>query len=289
MIELIFNPIAGHGRSLRALNLVKQELDLRQIDHHTSETDAPGHATELTRMAIERGATAVAVLGGDGLLSEVCAALNGSDVALFFVPCGTGNDFIKTMRLPGDPLKALRLQLDSPRRRIDCGMVNDHTFLNIAGVGFDIEVLQQTERFKARLNGIWPYLCGLFVGLKNYVPLEAEVTLDGVSEHGKYTLISVANGRCFGGGMRVAPLADPADGAFDVMLVDMLPKWKFYCAVPLFLFGLHIKFAFTRRVLAKDVVIRMDKPFIVEADGELKQVEHARFALQAKGISVSCP
>lgn len=289
MIELILNPIAGHGRSRRTLQDVEQELRGRGVDFHVSETNAKGHATQLARMAIERGAAGIAVLGGDGLVSEVTRVLMDSNVPLYFVPCGTGNDFIKTLKLPNDPIRALRLQLDRPSRKIDCGTVNGFGFLNVAGTGFDIEVLLQTERFKNTWKGIFAYLLGLLSGLKNYRPFAAEISLDGVTEHRGYTIISVSNGRYIGGGMKVAPLADPSDGVFDVMLVEALPKWKFYLLVPLFPFGLHSRLRCTRRVLAKDVLIKTDQPLTVQADGELKQLERAHFVCHERRITIHCP
>ncbi len=285
MIELIVNPIAGNGRSKETRERVQRELDARGIPHHLSETTAPGHATALTKAAIDGGCAAVAVLGGDGLLSEVCAALRGTGVKLVFVPCGTGNDFAKTLRLPKDPVQALLFQLDNPGRLIDCGMVNEHTFLNVAGTGFDIEVLLQTER---RKGGSFPYLVGLITGLKHFKTFEAEITIDGVPERGRYTIVSVANGQYMGGGMHVAPLADPADGLFDVMLIEALPKWKFYLLVPFFPPGLHRHLRCTRRVQAREVLVRSGNGFMVQIDGELKRVQEARFALQPGAIQVGC-
>ena len=289
MIELIINPIAGNGRAQRVAALVQQELTRRNIPHHLSNTKTAGHATALAREAIANGADSIAVLGGDGLLSEVSQAMCGTDVKLLFIPCGTGNDFIKSLGLPKSPIAALRLQLDSPSRRIDCGLINRTPFTNVAGTGMDIDVLVQTEKYKHVMSGIVPYTLGLIKALWGFQPFEAEVTLDGKVERRKYTLISVANGRYFGGGMRVAPMADVSDGAFDVILIDALPKWKIYMLVSLFPPGLHTKLRVTRRVVCKDVVIKRDRSFTVEVDGELSVVEQAHFQIKPNGLLVCCP
>lgn len=289
MMELIVNPIAGHGRSLQVLADTERELISQGVPYHISKTNGVGHATKLAAKAVSEGADSIAVLGGDGLLSEVCEAIYGKPVTLYFIPCGTGNDFVKTLKLPKDPVKALRLQLSSEKRKIDCGAVNEYFFLNVAGLGFDIEVLTQTELFKRRSTGIRPYLNGLITGLHLFKPIAAKVSLDGIEEAGEYTIISVANGRFFGGGMPVAPLADPQDGLFDVMLVEALPKWKFYLMVPVFLFGQHLNFKFVRRVLAEKVHIQSGDGFLIEADGELKEVKEALFVCHPKSITIACP
>lgn len=289
MIELILNPSASHGRSKLALAQVVPELTARGIPYHVSETTSPGHATQLAADAIARGVSGIAVLGGDGMLSEVCQAMRGTDVTLYFVPCGTGNDFIRVLNLPKDPLAALKLQLDSPKRRIDCGTMNEYTFLNVGGSGFDIEVLEQTERFKHKMRGLIPYLLGLLVGLKNFRPFDAEITLDGVKQHRSFTIVSIANGQYIGGGMRVAPKAICDDGMFDVMLVDALRKWQFYLYVPLFIPGLHTRLSIVRRVRAKEVTIKSTDAFTVQLDGELRPVTKACFKCHPGSIQIACP
>ena len=289
MIELILNPVAGNGRAQRALEAVVRELSARKLEWHVSKTASSGHATALTREAIERGAGSIAVLGGDGLLSEVSVAVANTGVRLLFVPCGTGNDFIKSLQLPKDPAKALRLQLDAPERRIDCGALNGVPFMNVAGAGFDTDVLVETERHKKTVLGITPYLIGLIKAISGFKPLEAEVTLDGVTEHRRYTVVSVANGRYFGGGMKVAPMARVDDGAFDVMLIDAMPRWKLLVLAPMFLGGWHTRLAATRRVVAKDVVIKCRRPFMVNVDGELSEVACAHFQIRPGELTISCP
>lgn len=77
----------------------------------------------------------------------------GSELALLFACCGTGNDFIKAVHLPKDPVEALRLQLHTPLSRIDLGRMNEMYFLNVSGTGFDVEVLRQAEKYKQRYQG----------------------------------------------------------------------------------------------------------------------------------------
>ncbi len=289
MIELIVNPVAGNGRAQRVLSLVTRELTARGLPHHTSETTAPGHATELARDAIARGADSVVVLGGDGLLSEVCAAVADTQVRLIFVPCGTGNDFIKSLGLPKNPLRALRLQLDSAARQIDCGALNGTPFINVAGVGLDTDVLVHAEQFKALPFGLLPYLIGVIKALRKFRPFEAEISIDGVTEHRRYTIVSIANGRFIGGGMKAAPMADLSDGLLDVMLVDAMPKWQLWLLVPLFLPGWHTRLPVVRRVVAKDVTIKCRHPFAVEVDGDLSQIDTAHFQVKPESITISCP
>jgi diacylglycerol kinase family enzyme len=89
------------------------------------ETRAPGHATELTRKALKRGAKTVIAVGGDGTINEV---VNGffedeqpipTDATLAAIPHGTGSDFSRTLKLPLDGRLAARIIQDGEKRLID--------------------------------------------------------------------------------------------------------------------------------------------------------------------------
>ena len=104
MLTLVVNPIAGNGLAQRTHERVRALLESRGIEYRSFVTQAPGDAEALCRDFVREGAEAVAVLGGDGTLNEVVNGLALSDVTCLLVPCGTGNDFAKAMRLPKEPL-----------------------------------------------------------------------------------------------------------------------------------------------------------------------------------------
>ena len=171
MLTLVVNPIAGNGLAQRTHERVRALLESSGIEYRSFVTQAPGDAEALCRNLARDGAEAVAVLGGDGTLNEVVNGLALSDVTCLLVPCGTGNDFAKAMRLPKEPLAALEAQLSAPLGRIDLGRMNDRVFANVSGIGFDVEVLRQTVRFKRLGRGILPYLCGVIAALFRFSPL----------------------------------------------------------------------------------------------------------------------
>src|SRR5215831_11956299 len=89
------------------------------------ETRAPGHATELAREAIKRGAKTVIAVGGDGTINEV---VNGffereqpipTDATLAIIPHGTGSDFKRTLQLPDEGKLAASIIQDTNKRLID--------------------------------------------------------------------------------------------------------------------------------------------------------------------------
>jgi len=289
LVHLIVNPAAGNGRTLKVRGLVEAELNRRELPFRAVLTERPGHATELARaIAAGEGELRVVVVGGDGTFNEVANGLAGSRALIYFVSCGTGNDFVKSLNLPRDPIEALRAQLESEPRAIDVGRVNDRIFLNISGTGFDIEVLRQTLHFRARFRGLTAYLLGLFAALHRFRPIEAKITVAGQVFTRRLTLFEVANGRYFGGGMLVAPNADPSDGLFDVVYVDAVTRPAILKLLPSFVTGKFISLPITHSLRAEEVVIE-SPGMTINLDGELQQVDRARFTLLPGALRISCP
>lgn len=288
MLYVIINPQAGKGHPLALEEQIQAELRARGLEYSLRETVRPGQASELAREAAQAGADVVAC-GGDGTLSEVLAGLAGSASTLYIVPCGTGNDFVKAFYgLSREPMEALRQQLDGTPVQVDCGQVNERAFLNVAGVGFDVEVLSRLERFRDRGKGLKPYLYAVGDALRHFRPLECEVTLDGQTSRRRLTLLSIANGQYIGGGMKVARDARLDDGLFDVILIRSLPRAIMALLFPTFLNGSFVRLPVCQRVQCREVCLRA-QGLTVNVDGELRRMDEARFVLRPRALSMRRP
>lgn len=290
MYAVIVNPTAGSGRAAAVCEQVERILSGRGIAHRIYPTDTPGHASELAASCAKSGCAAIVAVGGDGTFSEVAAGLTEHAVPLFFVPCGTGNDFARMLNLPADPAAALTAQLDGTDTFLDMGTVNGKGFLNVAGTGFDVEVLREAARYKHVGKGLVPYLLGLIAALKKFRSFKAELTLDtGEVLDESFTIISFANGRFFGGGMKVAPGADIRDGLMDVMIVRGLPKFIVPFLLPLFIGGWHASLRCVCRV-RRCREVRLHCPGMTfNIDGELSQVDTACVRLLPSHLPVRLP
>lgn len=290
MFAIIVNPTAGGGRASAVCKRVCELLASRAIPYRVEETVSPEHATVLARSAAASGADAIVAVGGDGTLSEIAAGLSAKAVPLYIVPCGTGNDFVRVLKLPSDPIEALTAQLDGTESRIDMAMVNGKGFLNVAGSGFDVDVLREVIRYKHVGKGLLPYLLGLLSALKKFHSFRAELTLDtGEVLNEAFTIISIANGKFFGGGMKVAPLADLQDGLLDVMIIRGLPKFAVPFLLPLFITGLHAKLPFICRVRKCRQVKLVCPGMTFNADGELSDIDEADIRILPGHLPVRLP
>ena len=284
----ILNPAAGNGYAKKVMTRISGMLDEMKLDYRVFETNGPGNATEIARQLVERDeiSTVIAV-GGDGTASEVAAGLAGTGKAMGIIPAGTGNDFIKTVRIPKDPEDAMRFLLDRPARAVDTGTMNESFFLNVCGTGFDVTVLECAEEKKKKHRGLLPYFLGLLKAIRVYAPSELEISFGKQNIKDNFLICSVANGKIIGGGIPICPEADPRDGLLDLMMIRNVPRWK----IPFYLPGLMrsrvTKFEITTHVRTGAITIR-GKGLKFNIDGEIRRLEEGRFVIRPKSLMLIC-
>ena len=268
MRMLIVNPIAGCGYALKVMEQVQSVLTARNLPFRVMRTEYPGYAAKLAREAVEMGCEAVYVIGGDGTFSEAARGLAGSGIPIGLIPAGTGNDFVKTLGTPKEPMAALDFILSHEPRPCDAIDLNGQLFLNVAGAGFDVTVLENVADFGGKIRGLLPYLVGLIRAIWKHQPLQLTYTVDGKTQTKEALLCIAANGKWIGGGIPICPDAVPNDGEIDFMVVGQQPRWK----VPYYLVRMMMKqilnFPFTEHVLCDKVTVS-SPGMHVEVDGEI--------------------
>ena len=290
LLWVIANPESGAGRGARVLPALEAELDQRRLRYALHRTDAPGHAKELAARAVGHASRVLAV-GGDGTVHEVANGLLRRSLdrpetgvpPLAVLPVGTGNDFFRMVSAPPDPAGAARAAADGTPRRFDVGEVRweggARFFVNLVGVGIDVEVLRRRAGF-ARLPGLIQYLAALASALAAYRPLPLAVALSsdsGVtwSRDGAILLSAVTVGPSVGGGMIIAPEAVPDDGRLDLFHARRLGPLQVLRYLPGILRGTGVPEGDIR--LVQGTEIRMERTdggdLAFELDGELAEIE----------------
>jgi YegS/Rv2252/BmrU family lipid kinase len=219
--RFIFNPCSGNNRRHpRLVSAIRAFIVREQLDADLVFTTRPGHATELTRHALDHGCERVVAVGGDGTMNEVAQALIGAPAALAILPCGSGNGLARHLGLPTRPQRALDLLADTSARTvaIDTGAANGHPFFNVMGLGFDAEISRRFNRLTRRSLAAYAH-----TGLAAFFRHRHErVTVSACN--GKRTtfdafIVAVANSDQYGNNARVAPGARVDDGQLDLVAV----------------------------------------------------------------------
>src|SRR5262249_37910051 len=114
-------------------------------------------------------------------------------------------------------------------------------FGNIASFGMGGVVDRIVNEGPKWLGGKTAVLLGSARASLSYKNVQGRVTVDGeLMYEGPVFNVAVANGRAFGGGMFVAPEADPHDGLFDVVVLGDLSRFE-TTTLPRYIYnGTHI-------------------------------------------------
>jgi YegS/Rv2252/BmrU family lipid kinase len=286
-LALLVNPASAHGRTLKLLPQLEQELDARRIPFRVERTRGLEDGVERGLRAAEADEIPV-VVSGDGLVGAIGGALAGSEVPLGIVPGGRGNDLARVLGIPSDPAAAVAAIVAGQTRRIDVGEVNGKRFLGIVSVGFDSEANRLANETKW-LRGNLVYVYAGVRTLLSWKP--ARFTLAVGEERRRISgySVSVANSKAFGGGMFVAPDADLADGEFDVVTVGEVGKLRFLSNLPKVFKGTHVEEDEVRVFRASRLELNASRPFPVYADGEHLTDLPAKLRVLPRALSVIVP
>jgi YegS/Rv2252/BmrU family lipid kinase len=265
-LTLLVNPASAHGRTLKLLPRIEQELDERRMPFRVERTRGLEDGVARALRAVEADEVPV-VISGDGLVGAIGGAVAGMDTPLGIVPGGRGNDLARVLGIPDDPAGAVAVLAAGESRRIDVGEANGERFLGIVSVGFDSECNRLANEVKIiRSNLVYVY--SLFRTLLAWKP--ARFTIRSASERIRLSgySISVANNSTFGGGMRIAPEAQLDDGLLDIITIGEVGKLRFVANLRKVFKGTHIDDEQVRMFHASRVEITASRPFPVYADGE---------------------
>lgn len=206
-------------------------------------------------------------MSGDGLIGQVGGAVAEAGGILGVLPGGRGNDFARGLGIPAEIDAAADVIAAGNLREIDVGEVNGRRFLCIASCGFDSDANRIANEAK-RVRGQAVYLYAALRALWEWKPARFTVTLDGEAEEFSGYSVAAANGPAYGGGMFIAPDADPADGLLDVVWTGSVSKLRFLANLPKVFKGAHVDNPEVTVRRASEVLIEADRPFAVYADGD---------------------
>lgn len=275
LYTLVVNVNSGGGRSGRELPGVARELRRGlptaevQVVTSVSWTDAE----KLTRSAAAsaREGDAVIVMGGDGMAHLGLNACANTQATLGIIPAGTGNDFARGIGLPKGMPQAIQAICNGVTRRVDLAHLSNEAYPSryvgaVVSTGYDARVNRATNDISLRFGSL-SYGWVALRELVHFSPLQYRMRIDGVKRIQEAMIVAVCNTGMFGGGMRIAPNADPADGQLDVTIVDPVSRTTLLRLLPQMYSGKFAKHPAVHQFRAHEVEIA-GKDLFCMGDGE---------------------
>lgn len=298
VFNIVINPNGASGTAQTIFKKIEPLLIKNNIKYivHTSSI-SEGISSICSRLTKLNEDIYLVLIGGDGSLNEaVNGIVNFEKTYVGFIPCGSGNDFARSINLPQklDELVSIIFK-GEVKRTCDIGEVTMHNFseefrklpdvkdnqfkrkFNVStGIGFDAEICQKTQ-----VTQVKPFLNKIRLGKLSYLfeairvifstkMLPVKITLDDNEEEYSKCLLSVCMNQPYeGGGFKFCPEADDEDGLLDICIGDHLRRIDFFRIFPYAYTGEHVKFKGVYTKKFRHAEIQTPIPLWVHTDGEV--------------------
>lgn len=277
---VILNP---NARSARAGSLMQTVRELAK-DATVWTADAPDDSTLLARKAVAEGFAVVVAAGGDGTVNHVVNGIAGSRVALGILPLGTMNVFAGELGLPAGNLEECwELILHREPREIDLPSASGRHFVQVAGIGFDAQIVQATSwDFKRQFGPLSYVLNAAQIASKK--PPRLLAGGHGPPREGSFVL--VGNGQHYAGPFVLFKDARIDDGLLDVLIFKNLGYLDIVRYLQAVLFGTHAELDDVEYFQTEKLTVTSDDAVPVEVDGELIGNLPVEFGVRHAGLRV---
>ena len=264
MIHVLINQLARRGKGAKAARLIFRCFEELDVDYALVPGETLPEVKHNLQEVVDRGAERIIVAGGDGIIHHAIQSIATTETVLGIIPIGTGNDFCRALAIPAGIENAVATSLGEPSP-IDLLKVNDRWVASVMTFGFSSDVNVRAEGMR------WPtgpsrYTVSTLVSLRSLSSQFVNFSIDDIPFEREISLWNVANTSDFGGGMKIAPAANPFDGIANLTLVSKVGRFELL--------------RFFRRVFSGS---HMSHPKVEGLDGKRIVVETAGLGLWADG------
>lgn len=273
--KVILNPYSGRWKGGERRAEIEEALETAGVDYEISPTEGPNHGTELAREAVAAGYKTILSAGGDGTISEVINGIllaDGSEEVVFgILPVGTANDLADNLKWPKDMQEAARLIAARKIRGMDVLTINDHFFVNNAGLGLE-PYISSIQASMVKLKGNFRYFAAALTGIMDNPQWDMEMEWEGGGYTGPVTLISIGNCARTGGIFFTVPHADPFDGKLSFIRGHIPSRIGLLRAFPMIMKpeeGNVTEHPAVHEIHTTWLKVRTEKPSPAHADGEV--------------------
>ncbi|GIS33856.1 MAG: diacylglycerol kinase [Acidimicrobiaceae bacterium] len=224
MIHVLINQLARRGKGAKAASLIFRCLDELSVDYALVPGETLLEVKNNLQELVDQGAERILVAGGDGIIHHAIQSIATTDTVLGIIPIGTGNDFCRALAIPTGIEEAVTASLEEPAS-IDLLKVNDRWVASVMTFGFSSDVNVRAEGMR------WPtgpsrYTVSTLTSLRSLSSQTVNFSIDDTFFEREVSLWNIANTSDFGGGMKIAPSANPFDGIANLTLVSKVGRFE---------------------------------------------------------------
>jgi YegS/Rv2252/BmrU family lipid kinase len=265
-VLVVHNPTAGGHQGRRFQDFLACLAEIG-VDASVRPTAGPADAMRIARSALDEGWDAIVAAGGDGTVNEVINGLSGGALCLAVFPMGTANVLALELDLPSEPRAAADLVASGESLLVHLPVVNGRSFILMAGVGFDAQVVAAVTPKLKKMFGKLAYVWKTLIGFRRYSRTLYRIDIDG-AEHRAASAV-IANGRLYGGRYSFAPEARLDSPLLHVCLLEKTGAWNAIRYAIGLVFGRLSRYPDVSIVTGRSIHIDGDPSQPVQADGDI--------------------
>ena len=278
---LIFNPSAHANKGGSLVDEIREVSNKIEL----IETKSPEHLKEIVSNYVADEVETICVAGGDGTINAVIDSILGTKTKLGVFPTGTMNLFAREMGLPlnnvGECWKVIE---HGGTKEIDIFRAGDSIFVQVAGVGFDAKIIEETSWENKKRFGRFSYLLSALNVASKEAPRITITPDQGKPIEGAFVLIG--NGSLYGPALKVFSKAKNDDGLLDVMVFDKQNPGEIIKYVSSIALGMSDKASGIHYIQSREIQVTSDNDVPVEVDGELAGKTPIEFKHSGEKLSV---
>ena len=269
---ILVNPASGKGKSLVTAKRVKALLEKHNIKSTIIVSEYPKHLTKVAKELASKSKCRFYSVGGDGTLNEVASGIAGTSSEIVVIPSGTGNDFLKSISKYSSMRKIINTSIHTKATPTDILKINNNLYcINILSVGFDAMVAENIGKFRKLplLSGKAKYTLATLYTLAASKNFKLKLHTESIVFKRHFTLIVIANGKYYGGGIMPCPHSNPRDGFADICAIESTGIMKKLMFLPAYSNGSHVNKQIASFSKSSDASIVSTRKFPVNIDGEI--------------------
>ena len=286
----IINPHAGKGKEQATLpERIRDAAQELGVEAAVCIPEHPGDARDaIAKAAAGGGSLRVYACGGDGTVKEtVNAAAHFENVSVGIYPCGSGNDYVKSLPADISLCRDLKALMRGEICRMDLVDVDGELCCNMTNIGFDALVAHRMRLFRRipLVTGPLAYSLAVVAGVVSRMSWTMKATFDDGEEIvGPFMLCAAGVGRVCGGKYMALPTAKLNEGIMDVCMLRQVPRRRFPSLIGIYKAGRHLEDPRVAGIVTyrrcKSLRLRLDRPAARAVDGEI--VKGTEFNLQIR-------
>ncbi|MCC5928000.1 MAG: hypothetical protein JJU28_02035 [Cyclobacteriaceae bacterium] len=297
----IVNPISGAYDKTIFFEVLDEIANTESLSYETYTTTGQKDYENLILLLNKKKVEVLVAVGGDGTLNFVCKVALETGHLVGLIPMGSANGMARELDIPREDDMLLifgirerirlsfKILLKGTVRPIDVIQINNqHIAIHMSDIGINAKVIKRFEQEKIR--GFKGYLRQYFKEFRHKRQLKYRLIADGKFYKGKSYMIVIANAQKYGTGAVINPLGKPDDGFIELCVVKNISfKGVLLAFYSVFNENALFKFKDLKIISCKKTLIRLDKPEVLQVDGEIiEETDSIEAQIKPAAIKIIC-